>query len=286
MTQVQKDPEHVIGIGSYFGLLNGLTIKNGRILEHNFSYHPIVAYQNLEYIRSFIGNRLAWSRFNATPVVAGGFGVWRRDILYDTGGYSAEFTCEDMELTFRAREYAFINRGKNYFIETMPYHVGWTEGPSNIRSLVSQRERWQRVINETVIKYRHMLCNPGYGAFAFFTLPYFVLYEMLGVFFEVASIGFVAFGYFLGVLDIKVFFAFLALMLLSQCLISLVSILVFVKSQRIFRMRYLAYLMLLSALEFFWYRWILSIAKIIGTYKFLRGQRGFDRYRREKRKIS
>lgn len=283
MAQVQKDPEHIIGIGSYFGLSNGMKVENGRILEHNFSYHPIIAYQNLEYIRSFIGNRIAWSRFNAIPVVAGGFGVWRNDMLYDTGGYSAEFTCEDMELTFRAREYAFMHKAKNYKIEMMPYCAGWTEGPPNIKSLISQRERWQRVINETVEKYRHMICNPKYGAFAFFTLPYLVLYEIWGVFFEIASICFVAAGYIMKVLDIKVFLAFLALMLLSQCLISLLSIFVFVRSQRIFRMRYVAYLIVLSMAEFFWYRWILSAAKIVGTYRFLRHTKTFDQYRREKR---
>lgn len=283
MTQVQKDPEHIIGIGSYFGLSNGLKIKDGRIIDRSFSYRPIIAYQNLEYIRSFIGNRLAWSRFNAIPVIAGGFSVWRRDMIYDTGGYSAEFTCEDMEITFRAREYSLINKDKHYRIEMMPYYVGWTEGPANIRSLISQRERWQRVINETVSKYRHMICNPKYGAFAFLTLPYFVLYEIWGVFFEIVSIVFLALGASMGLLDTKVFLAFLALMLLSQSFISLLSILVFVRSQRIFRTRYVAYMMFLSIVEFFWYRWILSMAKVVGTYRFLKGAKTFDQYQREKR---
>lgn len=283
MAQVQKDSEHIIGIGSYFGVSNGIKVKDGRIIERSFSYRPILAYQNLEYVRSFIGNRLAWSRFNAIPVVAGGFSIWRRDMLYDVGGYSAEFTCEDMEVTFKAREYAFINKEKKYRISTMPYFIGWTEGPSTIGGLISQRERWQRVTNETVLKYRHMICNPKYGAFAFFTLPYFVLYEILGVFFELASLGFVALGAILGILDFGLFFSFLALMLLSQCTISLLSIFVFVQSQRVLRGRYIAYIILLSIVEFLWYRWIISAAKIVGTYRFLRGSRTFDRYTREKR---
>ena len=286
MAQVQKDPEHIIGMGSYFGLSNGIKVRNGRIIERTFSYQPIVAYQNLEYIRTFIGNRMAWSRFNAVPVVAGGFAVWRRDMLYDTGGYSAEFTCEDMEITFRAREYALINKKANYKIEMLPYYVGWTEGPSNIKSLISQRERWQRVIDETITKYAHMICNPKYGAFAFFTLPYFVLYEVAGVFFEMISIGFLIWGSIMGMFSIKVFLAFLALMLLSQCLVSILSIFVFIRTQRIFRVRYVAYLLFLSMVEFFWYRWLLSLAKIVGTYKFFRGARAFDRYQREKRTAS
>jgi cellulose synthase/poly-beta-1,6-N-acetylglucosamine synthase-like glycosyltransferase len=91
MAYVARDPDRIIGIGSYFGLLNGLKVKDGAIVERSFSYNPIVAYQNAEYIRSFIGNRLAWSNYNAMPTVAGGFGVWRRDFLYEQGGVLARF---------------------------------------------------------------------------------------------------------------------------------------------------------------------------------------------------
>ena len=236
MAHIEKDPERIIGIGSYFGLCNGLKIKDGRIMERSFSYNPIVAYQNLEYIRSFIGNSIAWSRFNAMPNVAGGFGIWRRDMLYETGGYSIDFTCEDVELTFRGHDYVVKNKDKGYKIVMLPYYVGWTEGPSNILSLISQRNRWQRVINETIWKYKYMFLNPKYGAFAFLTIPYFVFYEVLGVFVEILSIVFVVVGWIAGVLDLKTFLAFLCFMILSQALISLLAIFSFVRNQRIFRL--------------------------------------------------
>ncbi len=283
MAQIEKDSEHTVGVGSYFGLVNGLNIKNGRIIERSFSYNPIVAYQNLEYMRSFIGNRVAWSRFNAMPNVAGGFGVWNRNVLYDLGGYSTDFTCEDIELTFRVHDYS-VKNGKNYKILMFPYYVGWTEGPSNVRSLISQRERWQRVVNETIWSYRHMILNPKYGAFAFLTLPYFVLYEVLGVFFEIASVAFVTIGWLKGVLDIRTFLAFLALMLMAQTFISLLCLLAFIRNQKLFSLRYIAYLILLSITENFWYRWLISAAKFIGTFEYLRGKKTYDMYVREKRK--
>lgn len=283
MAHVEKDPDRIIGISSYFGLANGLKIKDGRILEHSFSYRPIIAYQNLEYIRSLIGNRIAWSKLNAMPNVAGGFGVWRRDILYILGGYSAEFTCEDIELTFRAQDYIVKNKDKGYKILMLPYHIGWTEGPSNIFALISQRNRWQRVTNETIWRYKYMMCNPRFGIFAFFVFPYFVLYEVLGVFFEVASIAMVALGYIYKILDVKVFLGFLLLMILSQGVVSLLSILAFVRSQKIFKPKYVAYLMFLSMAEFLWYRWIISIAKLLGTFDYLRKVKSYDQYKREKR---
>ncbi|MDD5354483.1 MAG: glycosyltransferase family 2 protein, partial [bacterium] len=101
MSHVQKEPDNIIGIGSSFGLVNGFKVKDGKIVDKSYSYNPLLAYQNIEYIRSFIGNRIAWSRFNSSPNIAGGFGIWRRDILLELGGYSTDFTCEDIELTFR-----------------------------------------------------------------------------------------------------------------------------------------------------------------------------------------
>ncbi|MCX5667729.1 MAG: glycosyltransferase family 2 protein [Candidatus Omnitrophica bacterium] len=283
MAQVEKEPDKVIGVGSYFGLINGFKIKNGTIMDRSCSYNPIVAYQNIEYIRSFIGNRLAWSRYNAMPNVAGGFGVWRKDILYELGGFSAEFTCEDIELTFRAHDYIVKNKDKEYRIAMLPFYVGWTEGPDNIPALIMQRNRWQRVVNETVWRYKYMTCNPKYGAFGFLAMPYFVLYEVLGVFMEIISIAFVAAGWALGVLNINIFLAYLLFMLLSQSFVSLLSMLAFVEGQRLFKMRYIAYLIMLTLTEFLFYRWIISISKIIGTISSLRGIKSYDQYARSKR---
>ncbi|MDD4894074.1 MAG: glycosyltransferase family 2 protein [Candidatus Omnitrophica bacterium] len=283
MAHVEREPDKVIGMGSYFGLSNDLKIKDGIILGRDFSFNPIIAYQNLEYIRSFIGNRIGWSKYNAMPVVAGGFNVWRRDILYDLGGYSLDFTCEDIEFTFRAHDYLAKNKGKGYKIIMLPYSVGWTEGPSNVPSLILQRSRWQRVTDETVARYKYMILNPRYGWFAFLTLPYFLLYEVLGVFFEITSVIFMVCGLIFGVLDIKVFLAFMLFMILSQVIISLLSVFSFLRVQRLFPLRYIAYLIFLSFIEFFWYRWVLSTAKLVGTYTYFKGVKEHDQYKRAKR---
>lgn len=283
MAHVQKDPDKIIGIGSYFGLSNGFEIKDGKIMQRSFPYSPIIAYQNIEYIRSFIGNRIGWSSFNSTPIIAGGFGIWRKDVLYELGGYSSKFTCEDIELTFRAQEYVVKNKEKGYRIVMLPYYVSWTEGPNSVRSLIMQRNRWQRVTDETVWAYRHMLFNPKYGRFGFITLPYFLLYESLGILFEVTSIIMVTIGWIAGILNISTFLAFIFLMLLSQTLISLVSILTFVRIHRLFKLKYLIYLIGLTFVEFIWYRWIISVAKLFGTFGFLRGVRSFDQYTRVNR---
>ena len=283
MAPVHRDPERIIGIGSCFGLVNGFEVKNGIIMKRNFSYKPVIAYQNLEYIRSFIGNRLAWSSFNVTPIVAGGFGIWRSDVLYELGGYSSEFSSEDLDFTFRAHEYLAAHKDKKYKILVMPYYVGWTEGPDNIKALIKQRDRWQRVTNEAIFRYKHMMCNPKYGSFGFLVFPYFLFYEVLGGFFEMASVFFVTMGWLTGLMDIKTFLVFIAFMTLVQVLISLLSLFSFIRGKKTFKTSYVLYLIVLSFFEFFVYRFIISIAKLFGTYHYFRKVQTHDQFARSKR---
>ena len=283
MAHAQKDPDRVIGVGSYFGLNNGFKIKDGKILGRSFSYNPLIAYQNLEYIRSFIGMRLAWSRFNAMPNVAGGFGLWRRDVVRDLGGYNREFTCEDIEFTFKAHDYVVKNERKDYKILMLPYFAGWTEGPSNIKSLMIQRNRWQRVIEETRWKFKYMTFNPRFGGFGFLIMPYYIFYEVFGSFVEAISVFILLLGWALGILNVKLFLVIFAFMLLTQGLVSALSLFAFLRGQKLFKLRYTLYLLLLGFVEFFGYRWLISFAKISGTYSYSRGMREYTMYQRAKR---
>ena len=217
------------------------------------------------------------------PIVAGGFGLWRRDVVRDLGGFNKEFTCEDIEFTFRAHDYIVKNERRDYKILMLPYFAGWTEGPSNIRSLMIQRNRWQRVVEETVVKYWYMTFNPRYGGFAFLILPYYIIYEVFGAFFEIISIFMTLLGLALGMLNVKLLLAIFGLMILSQGLISSLSLLAFLRGQRLFTLRYVLYLMILGFLEFFWYRWLIAFAKISGTYSYSKGMREPTQYQRAKR---
>jgi cellulose synthase/poly-beta-1,6-N-acetylglucosamine synthase-like glycosyltransferase len=159
--------------------------------------------------------------------------------------------------------------------------VGWTEGPSTIAALLTQRNRWQRCLSEAIAKYAYMIANFRYRGFGFFTVPYLLLYEVLGVFFEFTSILLTVVGCVLGVFDVRLLLVFFIFVALTQALITMMSLFAFVQDQGIFRLRFLLYLVLLSLTEFFWYRWLQMIAKVGGTIGFLQGIRNFDQYTRE-----
>jgi len=282
MAHVQKDPEHVVGIGSFFGLANGFRIENGVVLEKRFIAVPLIAYQNLEYIRSFIGNRIGWSRQNAMPIISGGFGVWRRDIVLAAGAFDPWYSSEDLEFTFPAHDYLIRNGKRDYRITMLPHYVGWTEGPHTISQLIKQQNRWQRVTNEAVWRYRHMLFNPKYGRLGCVSLPYFVFYEVLGVFFEIGSVLVTVFGCLIGMIAWRMLLNFLMMMLLCQSLTSLIPLFILNRDYRLLKVREVAYFVILSFFEFFWYRWIIVWAKVEGFIQFFCGKRTMDSIQRHR----
>lgn len=217
------------------------------------------------------------------PIVSGGFGIWRSDVLYELGGFSKEFSSEDLEFTFRGHEFIAKHKEKQYSILMLPYYIGWTEGPSNVRALIQQRDRWQRVTIETIVRYKHMMCNPEYGSFAFLVFPYFLLYETLGILFEVLSVLLVAFGCIIKIIDLKTFLLYLVFMGLLQFIISLSSLFAFMRGQRVFKMSYIFYMATLSLFEFFGYRMIVFAGKMRGIYHYMCDLRMQDQYARAKR---
>src|SRR5207253_1482678 len=108
-------------------------------------------------------------------------------VIEVVGGFSRDFSCEDMEFTFRVHEH-FLRRQVPYRIVAMPEPAGRTEGPDRIASLVSQRARWQRVVLETTWRYRHMILNPRYKAFGLVGLPFCIVSEIVAPFVEVFAL--------------------------------------------------------------------------------------------------
>src|SRR5262249_39232675 len=127
------------------------------------------------------------------------FQIWRRDVLEEVGGYSLEFTCEDIEVTFRIHE-KYLREGRDYAILCLTDNIATTEGPDTVGKLVSQRERWQRVIDETVWHYRGMWFRKRYKSVGLVGTPFSLLTEVLAPAFEllglVALIGAIALGLF------------------------------------------------------------------------------------------
>jgi len=239
-------------------------------------------YQHLDFIRAFLNNRLAWSRLGFMLCAPGGFQIWRRDVLEEVGGYSTSFTCEDIELTFRIHE-RFRREGRDYEIRCLPDSVGVTEGPDDVAKLVSQRERWQRVINETVIHYRRMWFNREYGSVGMVGAPFYLLTEVLSPAIELLALASLVAAVFLGVFEIEVFLVVAAAMAFTNAALTAGAILLDDMQSRLYRVRDLGRLLFWAPFDMLLYRPIIAWARFKGSWRFLRGDKAWHKFERNVR---
>jgi cellulose synthase/poly-beta-1,6-N-acetylglucosamine synthase-like glycosyltransferase len=283
MRLVVQDPGRVVGVASQLGLAvdpeQAMSEPRGRRAVER---RPFFAYQHLDFLRAFLTNRLAWSRLGFMLCASGGFHIWRRDLLEEIGGYSRGFTCEDIELTFRAHEHLH-RHGRDYAVLSLPDNIGTTEAPDTVPKLVSQRERWQRVINETVWHYRRMSFNPRYGSVGLLGLPFYLVTEVLAPAVEVLALASLPLAFVLGVFDLPSFLLVVGAVAFLTAALTAWAILLDDIHSRMYRPRDLAWLLLLAPFDLVLYRPIIFWARFKGSVGFLRGDKSWERFERNVR---
>jgi cellulose synthase/poly-beta-1,6-N-acetylglucosamine synthase-like glycosyltransferase len=230
----------------------------------------VARFQVIEYLSSFLTHRVAWSRLNAVTVIAGGFGIWKRDTILGLGGYATDVTHEDIELTVHAHQQS-LHTGTAHRMPMVPTSTIWTEVPSSWRDLCRQRKRWQRVVLEVLWKYRGMLFNPRYGTVGLLMMPYVLLYEALGPLIEGFAYAFVIALALFGLLNVK----FLLLFLVFSFGLSAAARLAALVTDAVFFETYdvasVAQLGLLALLEPVLYRPALLGPRLYAFYEFFTG---------------
>ena len=283
MREIVEDPARIIGVTSHLTIAENpersMAVPNG---ERPIDRSPFMAYQHLDYLRAFFNNRLAWSRLGFMLCSVGAFQIWRRDVLEEVGGYSTGFTCEDIELTFRVHE-RFLREGRDYEIHCLPDNVGTTEGPDTVGKLVSQRERWQRVIDETVWHYRNMWFNPRYRSVGLVGAPFYLVTEVVAPLFEVLALVSLPIAVALGLFDVQVFLVMALAIAFLNAVLTASAVLLDDLQSRTYRVRDLARLLFLAPLDLVLYRPIIVWARIKGSWRFLRGDKAWHKFERNVR---
>ncbi|HEY4621181.1 MAG TPA: glycosyltransferase [Gaiellaceae bacterium] len=278
-----QDPARVIGVTSQI-----TTAKNPeRMLaappgRRPVDREPLMVYQLLDFLRAFLNNRLAWSRLGFMLCSPGGFQIWRRDVLEEVGGYARSFTCEDIELTFRVHE-RFLRERRDYHVHCLPDSIGVTEGPDSIAKLIAQRERWQRVINETVVHYRRMWFNPRYRSVGLVGAPFYLLTEVLSPAIELLGIGSLVAAAALGLFEPVAFVAILGAMAFTNAALTACAILFDDLQSRMYRRRDLARMLMLAPFDLVLYRPFIFWARLKGSWRFLRRDKGWYKFDRNVR---
>lgn len=276
-----EEPELTIAVGGTIRLANGSNIASGRVLEVKLPRNFLGLVQIIEYLRAFLMARLALSKMQVLTVISGAFGIFRRQLAVEVGGYSHGTVGEDMELVVKLHR-LLRDRKQPYRIEFIPEPVCWTEAPDSLKILGRQRARWQRGALETFFKHRDMLFNPRYGRIGFLGFGQILIVDIVGPIVEVLGYFLVPLLWAVGLLAVDYLLAFLAITFTFGIFVSVATlILEEVELRRFPRARDLAVLTLISVLENFGYRQISNFWRLRGFWQFLRKQQGWGEMTRK-----
>jgi cellulose synthase/poly-beta-1,6-N-acetylglucosamine synthase-like glycosyltransferase len=181
-----NEDDRVVCAGGIIRVLNGSTVEAGRVTHVRTPNRPLILCQAIEYIRGFLTGRTPLGKLDALLIVSGAFGLFRKDAVVEAGGYHTGTVCEDMEIIVRLHRWSHENR-RDARIIFVPDPVCWTQVPSDWKSLLRQRDRWQRGLLESLWRHRTMFMNPRYGKVGLIGMPFYLIFEALGPIFEIAG---------------------------------------------------------------------------------------------------
>src|SRR5690606_5430343 len=90
-----------VAAGGTIRIVNGCTVSAGRVTETRLPDHWLARLQVLEYLRAFLVGRLGWDAIDGNIIISGAFGMFRRALVVEAGGYSTRTVGEDVELVLR-----------------------------------------------------------------------------------------------------------------------------------------------------------------------------------------
>ena len=96
-----EDPERVVAVGGTVRVGNSGRVEDGQMIEPRVPRRLVAGFQMIEYLRAFLLGRTGWDRLGALMIISGAFGLFRRDVLEQVGGYWTGTVGEDLEMTLR-----------------------------------------------------------------------------------------------------------------------------------------------------------------------------------------
>jgi cellulose synthase/poly-beta-1,6-N-acetylglucosamine synthase-like glycosyltransferase len=266
------DPLRVAACGGVVRIANGCKVIAGRVVDVRMPKPWLLRIQVVEYLRAFLMGRTGWSRLGGLVVISGAFGIFRRDLVVKIGGLAHDTIGEDAELVVRLHHY-LRERREDYRVIFVAEPVSWSEAPSRLDVLGRQRRRWHRGIAEILTKHRKMIGNPRYGRIGLLALPYYVVFELLAPFIELAALVLLPLGLWAHAVNWQFAWRFALVAYGYGLLISLMSLFIEeVSFHRYPRWSDLWRGVLAAILENFGYRQILAAWQVSGALSAWRGR--------------
>ena len=265
-------PDTCMAVGGDIRVANGSKIVGGQVVTPAVSTRGIGATQVLEYLRGFLGTRIAWSELNGMLIVSGAFGVFRRDAVVALGGLSEQTLGEDMELTMRIH-HLLRPEWREARVEFAPDAVCWTEAPGTMAGLRSQRVRWHAGLLDNLRIHWRMLGRPRFGAAGTVAMPYIVLFEAAEPLVEVLGFAIVITLIAVNAVNWTYLAAFFLVAVVTSQVLNATALLIEEIGFRRYRWQDLALLAGWGLVEALWFRPALAWWRLKATLLALSGRR-------------
>ena len=205
---LEQTDKKIIASGGVVRVANSCIVEHGQLVKVRMPENYFARMQSLEYIRSFILGRMAWSRLNGLMLISGAFGAFDKEVVIKSGGYNHNTVGEDMELVVRMRRY-LEEHNEAYEVKYIPDPLCWTEVPSTTEVLSRQRNRWLRGTFETLKMHRIMFFNPKYHLMGVLSYPFWFFFELCAPLIEFFGFMFFLIFAVLGLIYWDFFFIYL-----------------------------------------------------------------------------
>lgn len=268
------EDETTIASGGTIRIANGCKVKDGHLEKIGLPKNPLALVQIIEYLRAFLFGRMGWSVLNSMLIISGAFGVFRRNIVIEAGGYKTNTIGEDMELIVRLHKMMRLS-SRPYKIQFVPDPICWTEAPEDLKTLKNQRIRWQRGLSESLSSNLKLCFHPKGGIVGWVSFPFMVLFEWLEPLIQIIGYLTTILCYSLGIMSLETFLTFFAVTISLGILVSTNSLLLEEISFHIYpKSKNILLLFLVAILENFGYRQLNNYWRLIGVIQWIRGKKG------------
>ena len=178
-------------------------------------------FQKLEYLRTFLCERLGWSIMGSTTLISGAFCMFKKEAWKKIGGFRHGSITEDLDLIVRLRK---AYPGQQNHFRVLPITTCHTQVPKDFRHLMVQRIRWQLGLVETLARNIDLCFNPAHGILGLIAIPYSWFVEVFSPLLEFAALLIIPYALFQGWLDTSLVVFYLCAGLLFNLLITLFGI--------------------------------------------------------------
>ena len=213
---------NVIAVGGVVRPCNGTEVSNGRVISYRLPNKIIPCMQVLEYDRSFLAARILFDKFNGSIIISGAFGLFKKSVVINAGGYDSSTMGEDMELVVKLHVYCREN-DIPYRIRYATDAVCWTQAPESLRDLCKQRRRWHIGLFQSMTRHRQMFVNNKYGLVGWISYFYFLIYELLSPYIEVFGILTVVLAFAVDLINVPFMILFFCIYVVYSAILSLTA---------------------------------------------------------------